>query len=112
MTVPEPVGANSQIPGDGRSPAGAHPAKTRRPARKMPWRRSRVLRRLSRNKAAMASLVMLVILVLIAIFADLIAPHDPNKVALTLRLTGPSPAHWLGTDDLGRDVLSRLIVAT
>jgi peptide/nickel transport system permease protein len=81
---------------------------TRRPV----WRRSRVLRRLLGNKAAMASLAVLVVLVLIGIFAGLIAPDDPNKVTLRLRLTGPSSRHWLGTDDLGRDVLSRLIVAT
>jgi peptide/nickel transport system permease protein len=107
MTAPEPVGAKSPIPGDGGLPAGGRPATALRP-----WRRSRVLRRLSRNKAAMASLAMLVILVLIAIFAGLITPHDPDRVALRLRLTGPSAEHWLGTDDLGRDVLSRLIVAT
>ena len=75
-------------------------------------RRSRVLRRLSRDRAAMASLAVLAVLVLIAIFAGLIAPQDPNRVALRLRLTGPSGRHWLGTDELGRDVLSRLIVAT
>lgn len=75
-------------------------------------RRSRVLRRLCRNRAAMASLAVLLILVLVAIFAGLIAPQDPNRVTLRVRLTGPSAEHWLGTDELGRDVLSRLVVAT
>ncbi|WP_329240364.1 ABC transporter permease [Actinoallomurus sp. NBC_01490] len=75
-------------------------------------RRSRVLRRLCRNRAAMTSLAVLLILVLVAIFAGLIAPQDPNRVTLRVRLTGPSAEHWLGTDELGRDVLSRLVVAT
>lgn len=45
-----------------------------------------------------------------AIFADWITPYDPLKQNLMQALQGPSAAHWLGTDDLGRDVLSRLIV--
>jgi nickel transport system permease protein len=44
-----------------------------------------------------------------AIFAPYVAPHDPVAVDLTARLLPPSPDHWLGTDHLGRDVLSRLI---
>lgn len=76
------------------------------------WYQSRVLRRLRRNKAAVFSLVVLVILGLLAVIGPWIAPHDPNKVALALRLMGPSGEHLLGTDELGRDVLSRLIVAT
>lgn len=74
--------------------------------------KSRVLKRLLRNKAAVISLAVLALLVLIAIFGSALAPYDPNKVSLSLRLMGPSGDHWLGTDELGRDVLSRLIVAT
>jgi len=44
-----------------------------------------------------------------ALFAPLIAPNDPLAVDLTIRLSPPGPGHWLGTDHLGRDVLSRLI---
>ncbi|WP_156388482.1 MULTISPECIES: ABC transporter permease [unclassified Nocardioides] len=73
---------------------------------------NRVLRRLMRNKAAVASMVVIFLLVVVAVFGDLLAPHDPNKVTLSLRLMGPSGDHLLGTDELGRDVLSRLIVAT
>lgn len=76
------------------------------------WYQSRVVRRLRRNKAAVFSLVVLVLLGLLAVLGPWIAPYDPNKVALGLRLTGPSGEHLLGTDELGRDVLSRLIVAT
>ena len=44
-----------------------------------------------------------------AIFAPLIAPYPPNLQNLNIINAGPSAAHWLGTDDLGRDILSRLI---
>ncbi len=49
------------------------------------------------------------LLVLVALLAPLIAPYDPAAIALTERLQGPSAAHWLGTDHLGRDILSRLM---
>lgn len=49
------------------------------------------------------------LLVILAIFAPWIAPYDPTAQNLSIRLAGPSLAHWMGTDDLGRDVLSRVI---
>jgi peptide/nickel transport system permease protein len=52
---------------------------------------------------------VLLLLVFLAIFADLVAPYDPLRQNLIKSLQWPSSAHWLGTDDLGRDVLSRLI---
>ena len=51
----------------------------------------------------------LVLLAFLAIFADWVSPYDPLRQNLMEALQGPSAAHWLGTDDLGRDVLSRLI---
>ena len=45
----------------------------------------------------------------VAIFAELLAPYDPNAINILTKLQGPSSAHWLGTDQLGRDTLSRLI---
>lgn len=45
----------------------------------------------------------------VAAFAPFIAPHDPIKVNVTDSLIPPGPAHWLGTDDLGRDVFSRVL---
>lgn len=48
----------------------------------------------------------------VTLFAPLIAPHDPNLVNLSGRLQGTSAAHWLGTDHLGRDILSRLLYGT
>ncbi|MCJ9669814.1 MULTISPECIES: ABC transporter permease [unclassified Neorhizobium] len=61
------------------------------------------------DKRALISLAYLSVLVLAAIFAPLIVPYAPNKQNLMDLLAPPSGAHWLGTDDLGRDTLSRLI---
>ncbi|MGH2548026.1 MAG: ABC transporter permease [Thermomicrobiales bacterium] len=52
---------------------------------------------------------VLAIVVLLTIFASVIAPFDPNKVDMRNALSGPSSDHWLGTDQLGRDQLSRLL---
>lgn len=56
-----------------------------------------------------AAVVVLVLLVVCAVFAPLIAPYDPNAINLKNSLAGSSADHWLGTDQSGRDVLSRLI---
>ncbi|HEY3929385.1 MAG TPA: ABC transporter permease [Candidatus Koribacter sp.] len=61
------------------------------------------------NKLATAGVVLVVLFVLCAIFAPLLAPYDPAQLSLPTRLQPPSPAHWLGTDELGRDMLSRII---
>ena len=71
--------------------------------------RGRVIRRLLRNPAAVFGLVVVTLVVCMAVFAPLLAPYDPNDQDLLLRLQGPSAEHWLGTDDFGRDQLSRLI---
>src|SRR6266545_4189253 len=74
----------------------ARPARLRRRAR---WR----------SPLTVAGLVLIVLLALIAVSAPLIAPANPLKQVLSTRLKPPSAAHWLGTDQLGRDVLSRMI---
>jgi len=84
---------------------------TASPRRRSLRARSRTVRRLLRNRSAMAALTYLVVLVLIAILADALPLQDPNAQALTDRLQGPSTQHWLGTDALGRDVLARLVAA-
>ena len=61
------------------------------------------------NRLAMLGLVILVLLVLTAIFAPWLAPKSPFAQNLAGRLQPPSAANWLGTDALGRDILSRLI---
>ena len=49
------------------------------------------------------------LMALMAILAPLLAPYEPNVVSLAERLLPPSPAHWFGTDEMGRDILSRVI---
>lgn len=69
-------------------------------------------RMLRHNRAAAIGLVILILFVLVAIFADLIAPYPPSATNSIDRLQGPSAAHWFGTDQHGRDVLSRVVVGT
>lgn len=65
--------------------------------------------RLRANRLAMAGLVLVAGLAAVAAAAPWIAPHDPTTIDARIILAGPSAAHLLGTDDLGRDVLSRMI---
>lgn len=71
-----------------------------------------VAHRLSRHRGAQIAGGFLFLLTLIAIFAPLVAPHDPNKQELLRSLEGPSGDYWFGTDGKGRDVLSRLVFAS
>jgi peptide/nickel transport system permease protein len=64
---------------------------------------------LLRSPLTVAGLVVMVLFGLVALLAPLLAPADPIAQVLSERLEPPSPAHWLGTDQLGRDVLSRLL---
>lgn len=71
------------------------------------------LRRLARRPLAVGSAVLLAVLSLLALLAPLIARFagiDPNVVDLLARFEPPSAAHWLGTDEIGRDVLMRLLL--
>ncbi len=61
------------------------------------------------NKLAMFGLVILILLIVMAVFAPWLAPYSPFSQNLADRLQPPGPEHWLGTDHLGRDILSRLI---
>jgi peptide/nickel transport system permease protein len=79
---------------------------TRERKRVPTWRRL-----LSNNRIAIGT-GTLVVMYLIAIFAPWLAPQDPNAQILMERLKPPSADHWLGTDSLGRDILSRAIYAT
>jgi peptide/nickel transport system permease protein len=71
------------------------------------WREA--WRRLRQNRLAIAGLVIIAVLVLAAVFGPLLSPYDFLSQDLDARNQGPTLAHWLGTDDLGRDVLSRII---
>lgn len=61
---------------------------------------------------ALGGLVLLVIVVFAAILAPLIAPHDPDAMDSIIRLSPPNALHWFGTDQFGRDTLSRVIYAS
>lgn len=70
---------------------------------------SDVLKNIGKNKLAMISAFVLILLVLICIFAPWLTPYDPNKQVLADRLLSPSAAHPFGTDQYGRDILTRCI---
>ena len=72
-------------------------------------RRYRLWRDFADNNLAMAGLIIVVALVVCAIFAPLLATHNPTVQELANRLSTPTADHWLGTDELGRDVYSRLL---
>jgi peptide/nickel transport system permease protein len=72
----------------------------------------RALRRLIKRKGAVAGLIVIAIFIALALFAPLIAPYDPIATSWTLVRKPPSGLHWFGTDDLGRDVLARVIYGT
>src|SRR5271170_4257551 len=63
----------------------------------------------ARHRLAIAGLALLAVFLLCAVFARVLVPHDPAQLDLAARLTPPSAAHWFGTDELGRDVLSRTL---
>ncbi len=98
VAAPEPLARTSL---DAR-----HPALTARSPRS-PWRLA--LDRLRKAKLALVGLVALLLLTLAAVFAPAIAPYGENEIDLFLITSPPSAEHPLGTDDLGRDQLSRLI---
>ena len=64
---------------------------------------------LRKNPRMLLGVVLLAILLFVAAFAPIIAPYDPIKVNISDALQPPSFQHWLGTDDLGRDVFSRVL---
>lgn len=67
------------------------------------------LRRFMRNRLAVAGAIVLFIAIVVAVFAPLIARHDPNAVDLSTYQLPPSGAHWFGTDQSGRDVFARVV---
>ncbi|GAA1478489.1 ABC transporter permease [Nocardioides aestuarii] len=69
------------------------------------------LRLLLRNPVSLAGAVVLLLVVLAAVLGPTLAPYGANDTDVTRALQGPSGAHWFGTDDLGRDQFSRVLVA-
>lgn len=68
-----------------------------------------VMRRLRRSRTALFGLVVVTLFVLAAIFAPWLMPHDPDTPDFAKARLGPSAEHWFGTDELGRDVFSRML---
>jgi ABC-type dipeptide/oligopeptide/nickel transport system permease subunit len=73
-----------------------------------PKRRSRGLAKFLRNKGAVVGAVLVLGFVLLAVFAALVSGQDPLQTSFLTIRKAPSAAHWLGTDDLGRDIFTRL----
>ncbi|RPI31031.1 MAG: ABC transporter permease, partial [Hyphomicrobiaceae bacterium] len=70
---------------------------------------ARAWRRLIKRKGAVIGLVIIAVFILLAIFAPLLAPHDPVQQSWTTIRKPPSLQHWFGTDESGRDLFSRVI---
>jgi peptide/nickel transport system permease protein len=70
---------------------------------------ARAMRRLLRRKGAVFGLFVIALLVAAALLAPLISPYDPSQQTWTAVRKAPSALHWFGTDDVGRDVLARVI---
>ncbi|GAB2904988.1 ABC transporter permease [Paralcaligenes ginsengisoli] len=77
-----------------------------------PRRRSRSWGKFKRNRSAVLGAVIVLFFVLVAVLAPLIAGQDPVQVSFSAIRKAPSAAHWFGTDELGRDIFSRMVYGT
>ena len=68
-----------------------------------------IIRGIFKHKLSRAGIIIIILLFIMAIFAPFLAPYDPNTQDLYNVLVGPSATHWLGTDNVGRDLFSRVI---
>jgi len=75
-----------------------------------PWRRA--WRRLARRRASLFGLAVVLFFIALALCAPWISPYDPIETSWSAVRQAPSAAHWFGTDDIGRDVLSRVVWGT
>ncbi len=71
-----------------------------------------VIRKLCSTPLGLISVIVVTAFFMVGITGDWIAPYDPIKIDIRAKLQGPTAAHWLGTDQVGRDVFSRLLVGT
>lgn len=67
------------------------------------------MRQVLANRSLMIGFVIILLLALVALFGPFLVSYDPNDMDVLNRLKGPSAEHWLGTDNLGRDLLSRIV---
>jgi peptide/nickel transport system permease protein len=72
----------------------------------------RIWRMFRRNRLAIAGLVVIIIILIIAVFGERIAPHDYAEQNMRNTISPPGEGNWLGTDQWGRDILSRIIIGT
>src|SRR5205814_3959250 len=75
-----------------------------------PWRRA--WRRLLRRRGAVLGFAVVAMFIVLAVFAPWIAPQDPIATSWSAIRQAPTPTHWFGTDEIGRDVLSRVVWGT
>jgi peptide/nickel transport system permease protein len=68
-----------------------------------------LFRKALENPLALTGFIIIVCVFLLAILAPIISPYDPDEINVKTILLGPSAIHWMGTDGLGRDVLSRML---
>lgn len=101
--------ADGSLKNSGPAPGLPVPGKTRRLSERMP---GTAITRLLADKLALAGLVVILLVVTVGITAPYLAPNDPEKVVLSQKLAAPSAKYPLGTDHLGRCILSRLICGT
>ena len=80
------------------------------PPKSNEWKR--MARAFVRRKVSVIGLTIIFLLIVAAIFSPWLAPYDPYKIDMGSALQNPNSEHWLGTDEIGRDVLSRLIYGT
>ncbi len=92
--------------------AAANSGKGNLPGKALISQRQRAWRNFRRNKSALVGLVLIIALVIIALFAPWIAPYDPLEQSVINKFLPPSSDHLLGTDDYGRDIMSRIIWGT
>jgi peptide/nickel transport system permease protein len=75
----------------------------------MPARRPSFVRQLLANRSFLIGVILVGFVFLLAVLANVIAPYDPLKGAFRSRMAAPSMQHWMGTDQFGRDILSRVL---
>ncbi|ENF3268200.1 ABC transporter permease subunit [Escherichia coli] len=83
-----------------------------RPQKQTRFNGAKLVWMLKGSPLTVTSAVIIVLMLLMMIFSPWLATHDPNAIDLTARLLPPSAAHWFGTDEVGRDLFSRVLVGS
>src|SRR5687768_1212618 len=110
MTTQERTTSTTDLAAAGSATPEIQEAIARNDASQNP--RAQTWRRFKRYRPALFGLGFIILLLILAIFAKWIAPYDPEMVNTKLSKDPPSWDHWLGNDDIGRDILSRIIYGT